>query len=76
MNAGVEGVTVPLALAGQVPCLVQGPVQKGDLLTTSNTKGYACRLDPEHWKPGVTIGKALQNCGSGPHTINVIVYHN
>jgi len=76
MNAGVEGTSVPLALAGQVPCLVIGPISKGDILTTSDTEGYACRLNSKDWQPGVTIGKALENCGPGPHKINVLAISN
>lgn len=67
MNSGAQGTTVALALTGQVPCLVAGPVSKGDLLTTSDVPGHACRLDPEQWRPGVIIGKALESCGTGHH---------
>jgi len=38
--------TIPLALAGQVPVKVtdeNGPISKGDLLTTSSTPGYAMK---------------------------------
>lgn len=67
MNSGAQGTTVALALTGQVPCLVAGPVSKGDLLTTSDVPGHACRLDPDQWRPGVIIGKALESCGTGHH---------
>jgi len=63
----------PIALAGQVPCKVVGPVKVGDLLTTSNTPGYATVLDLNDWKPGITIGKSMENCGIGKHTITVFV---
>jgi len=63
----------PIALAGQVPCKVVGPVKVGDLLTTSNTPGYATVLDLNDWKPGITIGKSMENCGIGKHTITVLV---
>ena len=67
MNSGAQGTTVDLALTGQVPCLVVGPISKGDILTTSDVPGHACRLDPDHWRPGVIVGKALESCGTGHH---------
>lgn len=73
MNSGAPGITVDLALVGQVPCRVMGPVSKGDLLTTSSDVGHACRLDPDHWRPGVIIGKALESCDTGHHEILVFV---
>jgi hypothetical protein len=73
MNSGASGITVDLALTGQVPCLVVGPVSKGDILTTSDVPGYACQLESEHWRPGVIIGKALESCRSGHHRIMVFV---
>ena len=42
MNGGLTGSSVvALALRGRVPVQVIGPVQKGDLLITSTTPGYA-----------------------------------
>jgi len=69
MNNGVTECAVSLALAGQVPCKVIGPLHKGDILTTSILEGYACKLDSKDWQPGVIVGKALENCGPGPHVI-------
>ena len=67
LNSGVA-----VALSGQVPCLVVGPVAKGDVLTTSTTPGHACRLADQDWKPGVVVGKALESCGAGQHKILVL----
>jgi hypothetical protein len=51
----------PLALAGRVPCKVtleNGPIRRGDLLTTSSTTGHAMKaVDPSR---GGIIGTALQ----------------
>lgn len=50
---------VPLALVGRVPCKVtniNGPIRRGDLLTTSPIPGYAMRAT----KAGPVIGKALE----------------
>ena len=63
----------PIALAGQVPCKVVGPVKVGDLLTTSKTPGYATVLELNDWKPGIIVGKAMENCSIGKHTIKVFV---
>lgn len=73
MNAGSSELSIDLALAGQVPCQVVGPVSKGDILTTSEQPGYACRLTFSDWKPGCVIAKALEDCGPGLHRINVLV---
>jgi len=50
---------LPVAFTGRVPCLVQGPVDKGDLLVTSATPGVAQRLDNSLFKPGCVVGKSL-----------------
>jgi len=55
MNAGSTGLLV--ALTGRVPCRVQGPVAKGDLLVTGHAPGTAERL--QTWIPGCVIGKSL-----------------
>ncbi len=57
MNSTTEGVA--LALQGRVPCKVLGPIQRGDLVVTSNTPGTAQRLEDSSYLPGVVIGKAL-----------------
>jgi len=73
MNAELSGITATVALAGQVPCKVIGPVAKGDVLTTSAVEGYAKVLDFSQFKPGCIIGKALEECNSGPTTILIAV---
>ena len=71
----------PVALAGRVPVKVtseNGFIEKGDLLTTSSTKGYAMKCevyeieDSKSWKSAkerlnekcssAILGKALQPC--------------
>ena len=57
MNSGLEGVRACIALQGRVPVKVIGTVRKGDMLTTSNTAGYAQKaMNPT---VGTIIGKAL-----------------
>ena len=59
MNGQLEGTRALIALQGRVRCKVVGRVQKGDLLTTSATPGYAAKaLNPQ---VGTLIGKALEN---------------
>ena len=50
-----------VALTGRVPCYVQGPVSKGNILVTSKTNGVAEVLNKELFNPGCVIGKSLQD---------------
>ena len=69
MNSECAGeFVVDLALIGRVPCKVQGPVVKGDLMVTSEQPGYA-KANNEA-RAGTIIGKALQSYnGSTPDGI-------
>jgi hypothetical protein len=58
MNSEAAGL--PVALTGRAPCLVQGPVAKGDCLVNIAT-GVAGRLDETKYKPGCIIGKSLED---------------
>ena len=61
MNSTQSGEYVlPVALTGRVPCQVQGPVKKGDVLISSDTPGVAQRIGV-NWQPGCTLGKAMEN---------------
>jgi hypothetical protein len=75
MNDGlVSDHTAMVSLTGRVPCLVQGPVAKGDRLVASDVVGHAQRLDPTQYEPGCIIGKALEDYPSGTTgTIEVAV---
>ena len=75
MNDGlVSDHTAMVSLTGRVPCLVQGPVAKGDRLVASDVVGHAQRLDPAQYEPGCIIGKALEDYPSGTTgTIEVAV---
>jgi hypothetical protein len=60
LNVDIEGVDV--ALQGRVPCKVIGPIQKGDMMVTSDMPGVAmANNDP---KMGTVIGKALEDYAS------------
>ena len=72
MNAGASNA-VPIVLAGRAPCCVVGPVNKGDILTTSLTPGHAEAIKNNSYVIGSIVGKSLENCGPGLHTIVVMV---
>jgi hypothetical protein len=72
-GAGTDASHPYVALTGKVPCLVVGPIKKGDLLVTSKYPGHA-----EAWQPGdsplAVIGKALESLdGDGTGTIQIKV---
>ena len=72
MARGISGK--PVALAGRVPCKVSaenGPIEIGDLLTTSSTPGHAMKaIDPE---VGNIVGKALEPLQKDKGKIMVLV---
>lgn len=57
MNSTAQGI--PIAFTGRVPCQVQGPVDKGTLLVTSEIPGVATALINSKFVPGCVIGKSL-----------------
>lgn len=66
----------PVALTGKVYCKVDaeyGPVEVGDLLTTSETPGHAMKAADPARAFGATLGKALQPLGVGTGLIPVLV---
>jgi hypothetical protein len=73
---------VPLAVVGIVPVKVStenGAIAPGDLLTTSDTPGYAMKADPitlngiSFYPSGVLIGKALEPLATGKGVIQLLV---
>jgi len=68
-----ESTGLPVALTGRVPCFVKGPVNKGDLIVTSDIGGTGQRLAND-WKPGCVLGKSLENItDDSVQTIEVVV---
>ena len=63
MNNELEGGQ-DLGLTGRLPCRVKGQIQKGDMVTSSDTPGVAMKLDPTQYVLGCVIGKALENYDS------------
>ena len=63
-----------VALAGRVPCRVQGPVNRGDCIVASETPGLGCTIDPDFWQPGCIVGKALTSYdGDDEGLIEIVV---
>ena len=74
--------TIPLAMVGVVPvkvCAENGPIQPGDLLTTSSIPGRAMKASPltlngiTFYPGGVLIGKAMERLEAGEGVILVLV---
>ncbi|HEX8174561.1 MAG TPA: hypothetical protein VF543_05510 [Pyrinomonadaceae bacterium] len=66
----------PVALAGKVMCKVDaqyGPVEIGDLLTTSPTAGHAMRVEDPARAFGAVIGKALKPLKAGVGLIPILI---
>lgn len=66
----------PIALIGKVFCKVdaaQGGVEAGDLLTTSDTPGFAMKANPTALTTGAIVGKALRPLAEGRGLIPILV---
>jgi hypothetical protein len=67
---------LPIALMGRVNCRVDadfGPIEVGDLLTTSATIGYAMKASDPARSFGAVIGKALKPLKAGRDLIPILV---
>ena len=74
MNSDIEGVAI--ALKGRVPCKVEGPVKKGDILVTGPVAGTATTLakDSATPNPYCVVGKCLEdNNESGIRIVEIAV---
>ena len=69
-EAGNDATHPYVALAGRVPCKVEGPIAKGDLLVASDVPGYA---KASTFVGGAVIGKALENHNDGYGVIEILV---
>lgn len=66
----------PIALSGRVYCWADasnGPIEAGDLLTTSDTPGHAMRATDHTRAPGAVIGKAMTELKEGKGLVLVLV---
>ncbi len=65
-----------VALTGRVYCLVdatENPINPGDLLTTSNTAGYAMKVMDGNLSQGAIIGKAMTALENSKGLVLVLV---
>ena len=71
MNSAQDGeFVVPVALTGRVPCKVNGPVAKGDLMVAT-ANGHA--MANNNARAGTIIGKALEDFVGETGVIEVVV---
>ena len=71
-----SGNRAPIALVGKVYCKVDaqyGPVEVGDLLTTSPTAGHAMKASDPSRAFGAVIGKALRPLPSGQELVPILI---
>ena len=74
MNSTTDGVAI--ALKGRIPCKVEGPVYKGDLLVSSAIPGVATALAKDSAMPNsiCIIGKSIEdNSESGIKLVEIAV---
>lgn len=71
MNDSLQGEhVVDVALLGRVPCQVQGPVSRGDMMVSAGNGRARAEANP---KLGAVIGKALQDFVGDVGVIEVVV---
>ena len=71
MNSGLTGAcTVAVALAGRVPCRVQGPVTRGAMMVSAGNGRARAEANPAM---GTVIGKALEAFDGDIGTIEIVV---
>jgi hypothetical protein len=66
----------PVALTGRVYCWADtsnGPIQPGDLLTTSNTPGHAMKVTDYARSQGAILGKAMTSLEKGTGLVLILV---
>lgn len=74
-GSGADG-EYPVALTGRVYCKVDttyGSVQPGDLLTTSETPGYAMKVNDYDNARGAIIGKAMSSLDNGKGLVLTLI---
>ena len=75
-SQSTQRARLPIALNGRVYCRVDArfaPVEVGDLLTTSPTRGHAMRAGDPQRAFGSVIGKALSPLREGAGLVNVLI---
>ncbi|MFC2062264.1 hypothetical protein ACFLUV_07110 [Elusimicrobiota bacterium] len=72
LNSGAKGYKI--ALTGRVPvkvCNENGPIKRGDPLTTSSSPGYAMKA--AEYKAGTVLGKAMESFSDEEGKIIVLI---
>lgn len=75
-NHGLRPDRKPIALLGKVYCRVDAtyaPVEVGDLLTTSPTRGHAMKATDQQQAFGAVVGKALRSLSDGKALIPILI---
>lgn len=73
MNKDIDAEhPICVGFVGRVPVKVVGHIEKGDLLTSSEIKGYATKFSGEY-QPGCIIGLALNNKEDNTDTVEVLL---
>ena len=63
-----------LGVTTDLNCQVQGPIEEGDCVVTSDQPGIGQKLDPTKWVPGCIVGKAVNAIPDDSiQTINIVV---
>ena len=71
MNSSiVSNHAVAVALLGRVPCQVQGPVKRGDMLVSAGGGRARAETNP---RVGTVIGKALEDFAGEQGTVEILV---
>jgi hypothetical protein len=71
MNSNLQASHIAdVALVGRVPCRVQGPVNKGDLLVSAGNGQARSEKNPA---PGTIIGKAIEHFDGDTGVIEIAV---
>ena len=75
MNRDIDAeYPVCVGFVGRVPIKVVGHIEKGDLLTTSEIKGFATKFSQGSYNPGCIIGISLNDKkDSGEGTVEVLL---
>jgi len=75
-NGSAADGKYPVALTGRVYCRTDasnGPIEPGDLLTTSNIPGHAMKVTDHAKAQGAIIGKAMSSLEQGRGLVLVLV---
>jgi len=75
MNRDIEAeYPICVGFVGRVPVKVVGHIEKGDLLTTSEIKGFATKFSQGSYNPGCIIGLSLNDKKDpGEGTVEVLL---